>query len=182
MAKANAKKRAEENTARITLLFRLVVGAVATFVCVRLGLRRASVTWWFHYPVFGTTASAAWFCYRSLEYHALPSYDQASGALVDGGGDLTLSGMSSYYHDIIYIAVFCLVSTALVSDWFWLFSLVVPFYAIGLLWKHVVKPYIFDPTAEETEAKLRSNESREDKRKRVRAEKKENMGGRSRRG
>jgi hypothetical protein len=28
----------------------------------------------------------------------------------------------------------------------------VPFYAIGLLWKHVVKPYIFDPTAEETAA------------------------------
>ena len=46
-----------------------------------------------------------------------PTWD-ASGALVDGGGDLTLGGMSSYYYDIIYIGVFCLCRGA-VSDWIW---------------------------------------------------------------
>ena len=123
MAKANAKKRAEENKARIAPLFRVLVSAVVTFAAVRLGLYRASSRWW-HYPLFVTTSGAAWFCYTSLAFIAAPSYD-ANGALVDGGADLTIGGMSSYYHDIVYVAVFLLVSTALVSDWFWLIGLVV---------------------------------------------------------
>lgn len=123
MAKANAKKRAEENKARIALLFRVLVGSIVTFAVVRLGMFRASSRWW-HYPLFAMTAGAAWFCYTSLAFIAAPSYD-ASGALEDGGADLSIGGMSSYYHDIVYVAVFLLVSTALISDWFWLIGLVV---------------------------------------------------------
>ena len=123
MAKANAKKRAEENKARVALLFRVLVGSIATFAVVRLGLYRASSAWW-HYVLFAITSGSAWFCYTSLAFIASPSYD-ANGALVDGGADLTIGGMSSYYHDIIYVAVFLLVTTAVVSDWIWLIGLVV---------------------------------------------------------
>jgi hypothetical protein len=56
MAKANAKKRAEENKARMTLLFRVLVGAIATFAIVRLGVYRSTSKWWFHYPLFASTA------------------------------------------------------------------------------------------------------------------------------
>jgi hypothetical protein len=76
-------------------------------------------------------AGAAWFCYTSLAFIAGPSYDE-SGALVDGGADLTIGGMSSYYHDIVYVAVFLLLATALVSDWFWFIGLVVRCYAVTL--------------------------------------------------
>ena len=175
MAKANAKKRAEENAARISRLFYVLLGSIVIFTAVRLVLYRATTRWWFQPTMGALTAGAAWFCYRSLAYIAAPSFD-AGGALTDGGADLSMGGMSSYYHDVIYIAVFLLLSTALVSDWFWLLGLVVPGYALYMLWTSVLAPWIFNPTADELEAKNRSSESREDKRKRERAERKENGG------
>ena len=85
---------------------------------------------------------------------------------MDGGGDLTLGGMSSYYHDIIYIAVFLLVAAALVSDWIWLALLSIP----GARHVHAVggpDPAVdLHPTADEAEANARMNETKEQRKKR----------------
>jgi hypothetical protein len=125
MAKGNAKKRAEDNVARLSALRRAILFAVGAHFLVRLVVYRGTTTWWVHWPLFAFAACASWFCYASLRNVGAPTWD-ASGALVDGGGDLTLGGMSSYYHDIIYISVFCLVAAALVSDWIWLALLSIP--------------------------------------------------------
>ena len=140
MAKGNAKKRAEENIARLSLLRKVVLGAVVSHAAIRLAWFRASAIWWVHYPLFATAASSAWFCYASLAHIGAPTYD-ASGALVDGGADLSLGGMSSYYHDVVYVSSFALFATAFVSDWFWLVGLVIPGFATYKLWADICLLY-----------------------------------------
>ena len=179
MAKSNQKKRAEENLARLTLLFRALVASVACHAAVRLGVYRATTIWWVHYPLFAVAAGSAWFCYASLAHIGTPTYD-ASGVLVDAGADLSLGGMSSYYHDIVYVAVFLLVATALVSDWFWLLGLAVPAYATYMLWAKIILPWIFTPTADEAEANARMNETKEQRKKRELKERRAERRGRGR--
>lgn len=58
-----------------------------------------------------------------LEPAAVPRYG-AGGELIDGGGDLAMGGVTAYYFDAIYIAVFVQFSTVLSSK-FWLVFLVV---------------------------------------------------------
>ena len=169
MAKGNAKKRAEDNVARLSALRRVILFAVGAHFLVRLVVYRGTTTWWVHWPLFAFAACASWFCYASLRNVGAPTWD-ASGALVDGGGDLTLGGMSSYYHDIIYVSVFCLVAAALVSDWFWLAFLSIPAFATYKLWADLILPWVFTPTADEAEANARMNETREQKKKRERQE------------
>ena len=132
MAKGNAKKRAEDNVARLARC-RAILFAVGAHFLVRLVVYRGTTTWWVHWPLSPSRRASSWFCYASLRNVGAPTWD-ASGALVDGGGDLTLGGMSSYYHDIIYISVFCLVAAALVSDWIWLALLSIPAFATYKLW------------------------------------------------
>ena len=170
MAGSNAKKRAEDNVRRLLLLQRAIFIAAGTHGVVRLGLYRASTHWLFHYPLFLFAFGAAQFCYKSLVVVGTPSWD-TNGALVDGGGDLTLTGLTSYYHDIIYVCVFCLTSTSLVSDWFWFFILAIPAFATYKLWKDWILPWIFTPTSDEAEQMNRANETKEQRRKRERSEK-----------
>jgi SRP-independent targeting protein 2/TMEM208 len=54
---------------------------------------------------------------------AVPTYSP-SGDLVSGGGDLGLGGITAYYFDAIYLAVFVQITTVLSSK-FWLVFLVV---------------------------------------------------------
>ena len=48
MAKGNAKKRAEENIARLSLLRKVVLGAVVSHAAIRLAWFRASAIWRVH--------------------------------------------------------------------------------------------------------------------------------------
>ena len=54
---------------------------------------------------------------------AEPTYGP-SGELVDGGADLSMGGMCSYYHDLIYLAAIVQVAS-IVSDRIWWSFLVV---------------------------------------------------------
>ena len=54
---------------------------------------------------------------------AEPTYGP-SGELEDGGADLTMGGMCSYYHDLIYLAAIVQVAS-IVSDRIWWTFLVV---------------------------------------------------------
>ena len=168
MAGGKLKKRADENATRVKLLHRALLCSTLLFVLLRLVLRRATAHLLI-YALFAVTSAAAWFCYRSLAHIAAPTYDR-DGVLVDAGADLSLGGTTSYYHDVIYVAVFLFVSTALVSDWLWLVALVVPAYATYALWAWVILPWIFTPTADEEEANRRMRESKEERKARERAE------------
>ena len=60
---------------------------------------------------------------NSLLLHAEPIYD-ASGQLVDGGADLSMGGMCSYYHDLIYLAAIVQVASIFTDRSWWSFLLV----------------------------------------------------------
>ena len=47
-----------------------------------------------------------------------------SGALVDGGGDLDLGGVTSYYHDLIYLTAAVQLGSLLSRHVWWLFAAV----------------------------------------------------------
>ena len=78
--------------------------------------------------------------------------------------------MTSYYHDIIYVSAFVLITTAAFSDWFWLVGLVVPGFATYKLWADIILPWIFTPTQDELDANARMKETKEERRKREKAE------------
>ena len=42
-------------------------------------------------------------CLKELDTAAAPLYGD-NGELLDGGGDLDLGGVTSYYHDLIYLS------------------------------------------------------------------------------
>ena len=165
MAKEGAKKRAKQNATKITLLFRALACAVVTHVGVRFVLRRATTPWW-NYALFLLVTGASVFCYTSLASIASPTFDAKSGELIDGGADIS-GGMSEYYQDIVYVSIFVLVTTAVVSQYFWLLTLVFPAYATYLLWTYVIQPYVFMPRMGELPE---AEESKEDKRRRERSE------------
>ena len=62
MAGDKSKKRAEKNTARLKLLFRVVAGSVLFHVLLRLVWKGSTASAWIHYPLFATAATSAWFC------------------------------------------------------------------------------------------------------------------------
>ena len=106
MANQGAKKRVEENAKRMrTLRIVFIVGLCALLLArVLLLVRGKSTSAWLW---VGSLLSLAtnWFMYSSIAGFAAPSYG-ADGELIDGGSDLSMGGMCSYYHDILYVSVF----------------------------------------------------------------------------
>ena len=70
-----------------------------------------------------TTSLVYAIAYSALQAVARPVYDE-SGALVDGGGDLNLGGVTSYYHDLIWLAAAVQVGSLLSRRAWWLFLVV----------------------------------------------------------
>ena len=96
-----------------------------------------------------------------------PSWQAYEGnTLIYGGGDLN-SGMLEYIWDILYISWFVEVGS-LITNYAWLALLSIPFYAFWRLWWDLIKPWIFD---EGIFAKTEVEESKTQRKKRVRAEK-----------
>ena len=58
-----------------------------------------------------------------LHFRAVPTYGQG-GEILDGGADLTLSGITGYSFDVIYLCILVQLVTIL-SNWGWLIFLVV---------------------------------------------------------
>ena len=148
---------------------RLVARLVLFHVLLRLVWKGSTASAWIHYPLFATAATSSLFCYSSLNHHGAPTYDPA-GNLIDGGSDLGLGGMTSYYHDIIYVSAFVLITTAAFSDWFWLVALIIPGFATYKLWADIILPWIFTPTQDEMEKNARMKETKEERRKREKKE------------
>lgn len=70
-----------------------------------------------------TTSLVYAIAYSALQSVARPVYDE-SGALVDGGGDLNLGGVTSYYHDLIWLAAAVQIGSLLSRRAWWLFLVV----------------------------------------------------------
>lgn len=84
-----------------------------------------------------------------MKKHAEPVFDPASGALLDGGGDLSeTGGMTSTMHDAVYVS-----SAALLLGARWDAALLLLFlpvvYGMAKFWTGVLSPWVFTPTARE---------------------------------
>ena len=125
MAKSGAKKRLEENRAKLKFLSDVLNGAMALHVVVRVVLRWKSVRL-FHLCVFVVTALACRASLGSLRAYAKPTFGE-NGEVLDGGESLS-GGLTEYYQDLIYVGAFAM-ATSTYSDRFWLVTLIVPLVA-----------------------------------------------------
>lgn len=137
MANQGAKKRLEANKKRIQLLQYALLGSFGIFALLRFVLFRSSTTT-LHYVGFSLAAFSCYFCYATLSHMAKPLFDH-TGELVDGGSDLSLGGLTGYYHDWIYISCFVL-ATASLSNYMWWTYIVVPLYGLYQLVVKVIAP------------------------------------------
>jgi len=105
-----------------------------------------------------------YFCYSSLSSSAKPVYDAKNkDLLISGGEDITMKdSVWSYYWDILYIT-WVVQLLSLYSDKFWWIYVAVPIYAIYLLWKNILSPYIFAPTPEPEDNKKKKEKKEKKK-------------------
>jgi hypothetical protein len=93
-----AKRRLEQNQARLAALRAAILVSTAVYAAVRLYLRAASRSGW-HWLGLAVTLLASGASYLMIAAAAQPTYS-AAGALLDGGSDLN-KGVVSSYHDIL---------------------------------------------------------------------------------
>jgi len=98
------------------------VCAQALHLVINFGLFRAyrsSAAW----AGLALTSALYAFAYTSLAAVARPVYGDG-GALVDGGGDLNLGGVTSYYHDLIWLSAAVQLGSLVTRRAWWLFLVV----------------------------------------------------------
>lgn len=85
---------------------------------------------------------------------AAPKYAplEKGGALISGGADLSQAGVLEYSWDMLYTTMFVQLSSAFISDWFWLLYLIPPSIGLYFLWTMVIYPWISRPDPEPAEA------------------------------
>ncbi|KAJ3680485.1 hypothetical protein LUZ60_016763 [Juncus effusus] len=134
MANQGAKKRKEENKKHMATLLRVILASNAIYVIVRMMIMYSSFTWK-HWMGLGLTSAAYFFPYKQLASMAKPSFSD-DGELLDGGYDMSTTGICGYLHDVIYITAFVQIMS-IVSDKFWWTYIVIPVFggykAFGLI-------------------------------------------------
>ncbi|KAG0947809.1 hypothetical protein G6F57_002042 [Rhizopus arrhizus] len=75
-----------------------------------------------------STAGLTFLFYRVLVSSGTPTYN-TNGTLINSGDDLNAEGLTAYMFDIIYVTWFVHITTAFISNKFWLVYLVIPAYA-----------------------------------------------------
>lgn len=134
MANSSAKKQLKSNTQRLNALKVAILTANVLYAAVHVLFRGPLTT--FH--------KVSWL-FLSLSYAlpfyfiwiaAKPTYSD-TGALIDGGSDVTASGVLEYAHDLIFLTVFVQVGL-LFSRWTLLFYLVAPAYATYCMCIHMM--------------------------------------------
>jgi hypothetical protein len=167
MANQGSKKRLEENAKRLKLLQYIIFISVALYSVVNLYLNKSSATWWtwtgfiLCLVVYGIT-------YSGIAAFAKPVFDER-GELIDGGADLNMKGMCSYYHDFLYVTGAVLVLTC-ISAWFWILFLIPPGFALYKLCANFIVPWFMssdkDPVIDEaTRKKMERAEKRAERRR-----------------
>ncbi|EFN59661.1 hypothetical protein CHLNCDRAFT_49457 [Chlorella variabilis] len=161
MAKGGDKRRLEENRRHLNKLRALVAGANVAFLVIRLLFRRSSAgkLLWAGWLLSGVICNVA---YYMISQSLSPVYGP-SGELVYSGQDLSVGGVLSYMHDVLYISLFVQLAGC-ATDWAWLTFLLIPAYALYMLAVNVLIPYWNTPKLRdmpETEADRKRREKRE---------------------
>lgn len=123
MANQGAKKRKEENSRHMAKLLRLIIICNVIYVLVRMLFFHSSVTWK-HWVGLMVTSVGYALPYLQLANMAKPTYTD-DGELLDGGFDMSTTGMCGYLHDVIYITSFVQLMS-IFSGKFWYTYLVIP--------------------------------------------------------
>jgi hypothetical protein len=167
MANQGSKKRVEENSKRLRLLQAIMAVSTGLYALLNLYVYSARATWWTWAGFLLCLATYA-ATYSGIAASARPVYDER-GELIDGGADLNMGGMNSYYHDLLYLTGIVLLLTCL-SPWFWLLLLAAPGFAFHKLWVHVLWPYLNSgkeaPIDEATRKKMERAQARSERRAR----------------
>lgn len=102
----------------------------------------------------------------SFHICAAPHYSP-SGELIFAGADLKMGGVLSYYHDVVYVAIFSQILGAY-TNYGWLAMLTIPAYGLWALFSKVLLPQWSTPDeAPETEQDKKRREKRERQEARV---------------
>lgn len=123
MARQAEKQLARTNLAKIALLRNLSIGVNTLFVLVRLVwcYRSTSKKTWFMYIITNIVASMV---HSQLATMGSPKY-AADGSLKSAGEDLGQAGLTEYLTDLVYVTWIIYALVALITDYAWLFYLVV---------------------------------------------------------
>ncbi|KAI8637884.1 hypothetical protein BD408DRAFT_423815 [Parasitella parasitica] len=127
MANASSKKIASTNKQTLNNLTKgfLIVNAVYFLWRVVYHWDSFTLSQFFLYI---TTGGLSFLFYRILVSSGTPTYS-SEGNLISSGDDLNTEGLTAYMFDIIYVTWFVHVTTAFISNKFWLVYLVIPGYA-----------------------------------------------------
>ncbi|KAI9245255.1 hypothetical protein BY458DRAFT_466401 [Sporodiniella umbellata] len=111
--------------------------------------------------LYGITAGLTYFFYRVLVSSGTPSYTP-DGSLISGGDDLNSEGLTAYMFDIIYVTWFVHITTAFISNKFWMVYLVIPTYAAYKIIP-MAKSYFGNRPTSNTEEKSETKSKRQTK-------------------
>eukprot|EP00310_Coccolithus_braarudii_P023786 CAMPEP_0183351738 /NCGR_PEP_ID=MMETSP0164_2-20130417/26222_1 /TAXON_ID=221442 /ORGANISM="Coccolithus pelagicus ssp braarudi, Strain PLY182g" /LENGTH=175 /DNA_ID=CAMNT_0025523997 /DNA_START=13 /DNA_END=540 /DNA_ORIENTATION=- len=150
MANEGAKKRVIKNAAFLSKTKWLVLGTNGAFLFFRAYYLWASFSN-LHMLAFAATSVVYLLTYMIFASAAQTRYDE-KGNLLDGGmhdlgEDLNKGGMIEYAWDMILLTIFVQITTALISDWFWLLYLIPPGVGSYFLWVKMIYPWISKPDA-----------------------------------
>ncbi|XP_014679989.1 PREDICTED: transmembrane protein 208-like, partial [Priapulus caudatus] len=141
------KQIVEENKSTLTFYIYLSVAITVAYLLL---------TYIFFWDSFTTYYQVLWMLtcavyagsYRTMAYMAKAAYSP-TGQLLDGGIDLNMeAGFGEHLKDIVLLTAIMQMLT-LLSNYFWLIWLLVPFRGFHLLWVNVLGPWFFAPAPEE---------------------------------
>ncbi|KAI8987107.1 hypothetical protein BDB01DRAFT_784570 [Pilobolus umbonatus] len=126
MANASSKKIATANKKTLTNLRNgfLIVNTI--YILWRVVYYWSTFSFG-QFLLYGTTAGLTYTFYRILVSSGTPTY-LPDGSL-SSGQDLNAEGLTAYMFDIIYVTWFVHITTAFISNKFWMVYLVIPAYA-----------------------------------------------------
>jgi len=149
MANDAAKKMLAQNKAIMSRYNLILPGVNLVYIAYRMYYLWDSFSGW-HIAAFVITSIVYLVCYMLIARAAAPKYAplEKGGGLVSGGADLSQAGVLEYSWDMLYTTMFVQLSSAFISDWFWLLYLIPPCIGFYFLWTMVIYPWISRPDSE----------------------------------
>ncbi|XP_003487733.1 transmembrane protein 208 [Bombus vosnesenskii] len=146
-ATKGAKQIVEENKTTLNFYQNMIIGAIGIYFTVTM--------LFFNFTTLSTTLtifSAIVYIgsYQFMKYIAHATYSE-SGQLLDSGIDLNMEGgIAEHVKDLIILTSGVQV-LSLISNYFWLLWLLVPFRGGWMIWKQILAPWFFASTPEQPE-------------------------------
>ncbi|KAI9366301.1 hypothetical protein BD770DRAFT_405604 [Pilaira anomala] len=123
MANASSKKIAAANKQTLANLQKGFLSVNTIYFLWRIVYHWSSFTF-SQFFLYVTTGGLTFLFYRLLNSSGTPTFG-ADNTLISSGEDLNAEGLTAYMFDIIYVTWFVHITTAFISNKFWLAYLVV---------------------------------------------------------